>query len=37
MYDAPAYEAETAGIRVRVQPSYLAGQSDPEAGRWVWA
>lgn len=37
MYDARAYEAETDGILVRVQPSYLAGQSDPEAGRWVWA
>ena len=37
MYEAPAYEAETDGIVVRVQPSYLAGQSDPEAGRWVWA
>ena len=37
MYDAPAYEAETEGIVVRVRPSYLAGQSDPAAGRWVWA
>ena len=37
MNDDPAYEAESAGIRVRVRPSYLAGQSDPEAGRWVWA
>src|SRR5690606_25844606 len=32
-----AYEAETEGIVVRVRPSFLAGQSDPEAGRWVWA
>lgn len=37
MHDARAYEAETDGIVVRVRPSYLAGQSDPEAGRWVWA
>ena len=37
MHDAPAYSAETNGILVRVQPSYLAGQSDPEGGRWVWA
>lgn len=37
MHDARAYEAETEGILVRVRPSYLAGQSDPEGGRWVWA
>ncbi|MEJ6789762.1 Co2+/Mg2+ efflux protein ApaG [Brevundimonas sp. BR2-1] len=37
MHDARAYEAETDGIVVRVRPSYLAGQSDPEGGRWVWA
>ncbi len=37
MHDTRAYEAETAGILVRVRPSYLAGQSDPDAGRWVWA
>lgn len=37
MNDDPAYETETDGVRVRVRPSYLAGQSDPEAGRWVWA
>ena len=37
MHDTPAYEAETDGILVRVRPSYLAGQSDPESGRWVWA
>lgn len=37
MHDAPAYSAETDGIVVRVRPSYLAGQSDPEGGRWVWA
>ena len=37
MHDSRAYEAETEGIVVRVRPSYLAGQSDPAAGRWVWA
>jgi ApaG protein len=37
MNDAPAYEAETDGVLVRVRPSYLAGQSDPAGGRWVWA
>ena len=37
MHDSRAYEAETDGILVRVRPSYLAGQSDPDAGRWVWA
>lgn len=37
MHDGPAYTAETNGILIRVRPSYLAGQSDPEAGRWVWA
>ena len=37
MHDGPAYSAETHGILIRVRPSYLAGQSDPEGGRWVWA
>jgi ApaG protein len=37
MHDGKAYEAETDGIVVRVRPSYLAGQSDPAGGRWVWA
>ena len=37
MHDSRAYEAETDEIVVRVRPSYLAGQSDPAAGRWVWA
>ena len=37
MHDGRAYEAETDGILVKVRPSYLAGQSDPEGGRWVWA
>lgn len=37
MHDDRAYEAETRGVVVRVRPSYLAGQSDPAGGRWVWA
>ena len=37
MHDTPAYEAETEGVLIRVRPSYLAGQSDPDGGRWVWA
>jgi ApaG protein len=37
MHDTLAYEAETEGLVVRVRPSYLAGQSDPDGGRWVWA
>ena len=36
MHSDPAYEAETEGVVVRVRPSFLAGQSDPDAGRWVW-
>ena len=31
------YAATTRGVTVRVAPSYLADQSDPRAGRWVWA
>ena len=30
------YEAQTDGVVVRVTPTYLSQQSDPEAGRWVW-
>ncbi|MBX9615724.1 MAG: Co2+/Mg2+ efflux protein ApaG [Caulobacteraceae bacterium] len=37
MHDSRPYEAETEGVVVRVRPSYLAGQSDPDEGRWVWA
>ena len=37
MHAPPAYTAETEGVVVRVRPTYLAGQSDPEGGRWVWA
>lgn len=31
------YEAVTRGVVVRVSPSYLPGQSEPEKSRWVWA
>ena len=37
MHDGSPYTAETQGVLVKVRPSYLAGQSDPAAGRWVWA
>ncbi|GAA0379516.1 Co2+/Mg2+ efflux protein ApaG [Brevundimonas terrae] len=37
MPSAFAYSAETEGMVVRVQPSYLAAQSDPDANHWVWA
>jgi ApaG protein len=37
MNEDPAYVAESHDVVVRVRPSYLAGQSDPDAGRWVWA
>jgi len=31
------YSATTRGVAVTVQTVYLAEQSDPEAGTWVWA
>jgi len=37
MHTEHPYQAETHGILVRVRPSFLAGQSEPEEGRWVWA
>ncbi len=37
MSPASAYTAQTDGILVRVRPSFLAAQSDPDEGRWVWA
>jgi ApaG protein len=33
----PMYEAETRGVIVRAEPEYLEDQSDPPAGRYVWA
>jgi ApaG protein len=35
--DRPVYETRTRDIVVRVITDYLAGQSDPAEGRWVWA
>jgi ApaG protein len=32
-----AYEAETRGVRVKVEPVYLPEQSDPRAGQYAWA
>jgi ApaG protein len=35
--DKTFYEARTNDIVVRVLPSYLEDQSDPEDGRWFWS
>jgi len=35
--DAPAYEAVTRGIIVRVTPAFLPGQSDASKSRYVWS
>ena len=35
--DSPVYEARTGDILVRVAPSYLADESDPAGGRWIWS
>ncbi len=35
--DSPVYEARTGDILVRVSPTYLPEDSNPEAGRWIWA
>lgn len=32
-----AFAAKTSGIHVVVRPVYLPEQSDPDAGRYVWA
>lgn len=37
MHEGEPYSAETDGIVVKVRPSFLAGQSDPDENRWVWA
>lgn len=37
MHEGEPYQAITEGIVVKVRPSYLAGQSDPDEARWVWA
>jgi len=31
------YEAETNGVLVRVEPQFLARESDPDDNRYVWA
>jgi ApaG protein len=31
------YERTTRGVRVAVQPSYLADQSDPDEGQYLWS
>ena len=31
------YEAETRGVAIRVRPSFLPDQSDPDERRWTWA
>ena len=31
------YEAETSGVLVRVEPQFLAKESDPDENRFVWA
>jgi ApaG protein len=33
----PVYEQTTRGIRVRVLPAFLADQSDPDEGRFLWS
>lgn len=35
--DNPVYEARTRDIVVRVAPVYMAEQSQPEEGKWLWA
>ena len=35
--DNPVYEARTRDILVRVAPTYLPEESNPETGRWVWS
>lgn len=32
-----SYQATTRGIRVTVQPQYLADESDPDENRYLWA
>ncbi len=35
--DNPVYEARTRDILVRVAPAYMAEQSQPEEGQWLWS
>lgn len=34
--DNPVYEARTRDVLVRVAPAYMAEQSQPEEGQWLW-
>ena len=34
---ADSYSATTRGIHVRVQPVFLADESEPDQGRYMWA
>lgn len=34
--DALIYEAETHGLRVRVQPQFIEDDSDPETDEYLW-
>ena len=31
------YERETGGVKISVEPDYLEDESEPDAGRFVWA
>ena len=35
--DNPVYEARTKDVVVRVAPAYMAEQSRPEEGQWLWS
>lgn len=35
--DNPVYEARTRDVLVRVAPAYMAEQSRPEEGQWLWS
>ncbi len=37
LHRLPVYEQTTRGIRVRVLPAFLADQSSPEDGRFLWS
>ncbi|GGB75166.1 MULTISPECIES: Co2+/Mg2+ efflux protein ApaG [Henriciella] len=33
----PVYEAETAGVKIRVQPRFMHDESRPASGEYVWS
>jgi len=35
--DNPVYEARTKDVVVRVAPAYMAEQSRPDEGQWLWS